>query len=99
MSGCSSTAGAGGGGQGHGVAGDSIVLEEEIDPNYIPTQVRLPMRHSLWVQSYNLVEPHFRCLVSLLYCTVSVLYTVLSTVGSFTLLEVSYTLDARIGAV
>lgn len=25
--------------QGQGVAGDSIVLEEEIDPNYIPTQV------------------------------------------------------------
>ena len=25
--------------QGHGLGGDSIVLEEEIDPNYIPTQV------------------------------------------------------------
>lgn len=24
---------------GHGIAGDSIVLEEEIDPNYVPTQV------------------------------------------------------------
>ena len=27
------------GAQGHEVAGDSIVLEEEIDPNYVPTQV------------------------------------------------------------
>lgn len=25
--------------QGHALAGDSIVLEEEIDPNYVPTEV------------------------------------------------------------
>lgn len=35
-----STAEIGGQAQGHGVAGDSIVLEEEIDPNYVPTQVK-----------------------------------------------------------
>lgn len=33
---------ASGGAQGHGATGDSIVLEEEIDPDYVPTQVVLP---------------------------------------------------------
>lgn len=37
--GSSTPAATGGAAQGHGVAGDSIVLEEEIDPNYVPTQV------------------------------------------------------------
>lgn len=39
----SNPAPAAGAAQGHPVAGDSIVLEEEIDPNYVPTQVRLRM--------------------------------------------------------
>lgn len=39
-----SGSGGGRGGEGHGLAGDSIVLEEEIDPNYVPTQVCLRKR-------------------------------------------------------
>lgn len=40
--GSSNPPGTGGGvAQGNGVTGDSIVLEEEIDPNYVPTQVRV----------------------------------------------------------
>lgn len=29
--------------QGHALAGDSIVLEEEIDSNYVPTEVYRPL--------------------------------------------------------
>lgn len=42
---------AAGAAQGHAVAGDSIVLEEEIDPNYVPTQVRLRIFRS-WCAAY-----------------------------------------------
>lgn len=53
--------------QGHAVAGDSIVLEEEIDPNYVPTQVRLRVFRRWYTSHPHLYTLDLRLMLGVSY--------------------------------